>query len=89
MARVVDFRKPRLGEYTAPYLSVSSRGFAPFRQQDVGQLRKGLDLYCKGCISAIKIRWKLRMVGFSYEKKIANLVMWKDKEFEYDRISSA
>ena len=27
------------------------------------------------------------MVGFSYDEKSANVVMWKDKEYEY--ISSA
>ena len=27
------------------------------------------------------------MVGFSYDKKSANVVMWKDKEYEY--LSSA
>ena len=53
----------------------------------VGQLRKGLELYYKWCISVIKIRWKLQLIGFSYDKKSANVVMWKDKEYEY--ISSA
>ena len=33
--------------------------------------------------SVIKMRWKLQMVGFSYDKKSANVVMWKDEEYEY------
>ena len=40
MARGIDFWKPRLGEYTAPFeivfMPVSARAFAPFRQQDIG-----------------------------------------------------
>ena len=53
----------------------------------VGQRRKGLELFYKWCISIITIRWKLQLIGFSYDKKNANVVMWKDKEYEY--ISSA
>ena len=30
---------------------------------------------------------ELQLIGFSYDKKSANVVMWKDKEYEY--ISSA
>ena len=30
---------------------------------------------------------ELQLIGFSYDKKSANEVMWKDKEYEY--ISSA
>ena len=26
---------------------------------------------------------KLQLIGFSYDKKSANVVMWKDKECEY------
>ena len=37
----------------------------------------------KWSISVIKIRWKLQLVGFSDDKKSANVVMWKDKEYEY------
>ena len=35
----------------------------------------------------IKIGWKLQFVGFSFDKKSANIMMWKEKEYEY--ISSA
>ena len=66
---------------------VSAKGFALFTQQDIGQFRKGLELYHELCISGNKIRWKLQLAGFSYDKKSANVVMWKDKEYEY--ISSA
>ena len=52
-----------------------------------GKLRKGLELHYKWCISVIKIRWKLQLVRFSYNEKSANVVMSKDKEWEY--ISSA
>ena len=69
------------------FVPVSARGFALITQQDIGQFRKGLKLYHKLCISGNKIRWKPQLVGFSYEKKSANVVMWKDKEYEY--ISSA
>ena len=64
-------------------MPVSARGFALFTQQDIGPFRKGLELYHKLCISAGKIRWKLQLAGFSYDKKRANVVMWKDKEYEY------
>ena len=62
---------------------VPARGFALFTQQDISQFRTGLELYHKLCISGNKIRWKLQLVGFSYGKKSANVVMWKDKEYEY------
>ena len=42
MARGMDFRKPRL-----VFMPVSARSFALFTQQDIGQLRKGLELYYK------------------------------------------
>ena len=66
---------------------ISARGFVPFTGQDIGQLIKGLELYYKRCVSVIKILRKLQLVGFLYDKKSANIVMWKDKEYEY--ISSA
>ena len=52
MDRGMDFRKPSLGEYTAPsslhvFIPVSARGFTLFTQQDIGQLRKGLELHYK------------------------------------------
>ena len=94
MARGMYFRKLRLGEYTTRggpfkllFEPVTARGFALITQQDIGQFRKGLKLYHKLCISGNKIRWKPQSVGFSYEKKSANVVMWKDKEYEC--ISSA
>ena len=69
MDRGMNFRKPSLGEYTAPsslhvFMPVSARGFALFTQQDIGQLRKGLELHHKRCKSVIKIRCKLKSVGF-------------------------
>ena len=45
------------------FMPVSARGFALFRQLDIGHLRKGLDLYNK-CISVVKMRLKLQLVGF-------------------------
>ena len=49
MARRMDFQKPKLGEYTAPFelvfMPVFVRGFALFTQQDIGQLREGLELH--------------------------------------------
>ena len=38
-------------------------------------------------VFVIKIRWKIQLVRFSYDKKSANVVTWKDKEYRY--ISSA
>ena len=64
-------------------MSVSARGFALFIQQDIGQFRKGLELYHKLSNTSNKIRQKLQLVGFSYDKKSANIVLWKDKEYEY------
>ena len=50
--RGMDFRKPSLGGYTVPsslhaFMPVSARGFTLFTQQDIGQLRKGLELHYK------------------------------------------
>ena len=69
------------------FVPVSARGFALITQQDIGQFRKGLELYHKLSNTSNKIRQKLQLVGFSYDKKSANVVLWKDKEYEY--ISSA
>ena len=47
MSRRMDFRKPRLGEYTTAsslFMPASSRGFALFTKQEIGQLRIGLNL---------------------------------------------
>ena len=60
-------------------MPVSARSFALFTQQDIGQFRKGLELYHKLCFSGNKIRWKLRLVGFSYDKKSANVVIGKKR----------
>ena len=81
------FRMYRLshGPFGLVFMPVSVKGFVLFTQQDIGQFRKGLELYHKLCISGNKIRWKLQLVGFSYDKKSANVVMWK----EYEHISSA
>ena len=27
------------------------------------------------------MRWKLKSVGFAYDKESANVVMWKDKKY--------
>ena len=64
-------------------MPASARGFALFTQQDIGQFRKGLELYHKLCTSSKKIQWKLQLAGFSYDKKSANVVTRKDKEYEY------
>ena len=73
MARGMDFRKPRLAEYTAPSSLYLCR-YPP----DVSHCSQKMQ---------IKIQWKLPLVGFSCDRKSANVVMWKDKEYEY--ISSA
>ena len=52
-------------------MSESARGFALFTQQDIGQFRKGLERYHKLSNTNNNIRWKLQLVGFSYDKKSA------------------
>ena len=75
------------GPFKLVFMPLSVRGCTLFTQQDIGQLRKGLELHYNWCKSFIKIRWKLQLVWYSYDKKSANVVMWKDKKCEY--ISSA
>ena len=59
MAREMEFRKPRLGEYKARgacvYASVRQRVLTVHATEYLGQLGNGLELYCKRCISVIKI----------------------------------
>ena len=91
MARGMYFRKLRLEEYMAPS-SLCLYQYPPevslcSRNRISVSSGKGMELYHKLCISGNKIRWKLRLVGFSYDKNSANVVMWKDKENKY--ISSA
>lgn len=45
--------------------------------------KRGLSLTTLIFFSVIKIRWTLLLVGFSYDKKGANVLMWKDKDNEY------
>ena len=71
------------GPFGLLFMPVSVKGFVLFPQQNIGQFRKGLELYHKLFVSGNKIRWKLQLAGFSYDKKSANVVMWKDKEYEY------
>ena len=51
MARGMDFRKLRLGRihgrFKLVFMPAFARGFALFTQQDIGQFRKGLELYYK------------------------------------------
>ena len=71
MARGMDYRKPRLGEYAAPW-SLCLCQYPP----EVSQcsrisvsLGEGLHF-----ISVMKMRWKLQLVGFLYDRKSANAV---------------
>ena len=57
MAHRMEFRRPKLRECTAPSslcLCQHLPRYRLFGQQDIGQLRKGLELYKKLCISVIK-----------------------------------
>ena len=91
MAREMDFRKPRLREYTA----ASSLCFFCQYPPEVSHcscnresVSPGKDLnFITNDVFVIKIRWKIQLVRFSYDKKSANVVTWKDKEYRY--ISSA
>ena len=90
MARGVYFQKLRLEEYTVPSslcLCIIRQRFGIVHATGYRSVQERLELYHKLCISGNKIRWKLQLIGFSYDKKSANVVMWKDKEYEY--ISSA
>ena len=62
------------GPFEIVSVPVSARGFALCTLQDIGQSRKGLELYPKICIYDNKIRRKLQLIGFSYDKKSANVV---------------
>ena len=62
------------------YASICQR-FRLFGQQDIGQLRKGLELYKKLFISVIRWYDGNCLVGFSCDKKSVNVVTWKDKEY--------
>ena len=64
-------------------MPASARGFALFTQQNIGQFRKGLELYYKWYSSVTKTRWKQELVRFSYDEKSANVVTWEDKERKY------
>ena len=67
MALCCGFLETEVGRIKSPFelefMPVSARGFALFRQQDIGHLSKRLDLYNK-CISVVKMRLKLQQVGF-------------------------
>ena len=75
MTREMDFRKPKLRECTTPS-SLCLCQYPPevSHCSRNGQHRKGRELYFKCCISVIKIRWKLQVVGFSRDKRV-NVVM--------------
>ena len=92
MAREMDFRKPRLREYTAAsslwfffcqyppevsHCSCNRESVSPGNELN----------FITNDVFVIKIRWKIQLVRFSYDKKSANEVTWKDKEYRY--ISSA
>ena len=42
------------GRFELLFMPAFARGFALFTQQDIGQLRKGLELYYKLCSSVVK-----------------------------------
>ena len=71
------------GRLELVFMPASARGFALFTQQNIGQFRKGLELYYKWYSSVTKTRWKQELVRFSYDEKSANVVMCEDKERKY------
>ena len=88
MPRGMDFRKPTLGEYTAPS-SVRLYPQYPPEVSDCSRNRisvgsgKGLNFITNDLLLLLKYDSRIQFVGFSYEKKGANVVMWKDKEYKY------
>ena len=92
MAGGMDFRKPRLGEYvyTAPS-SLCSYRYPPEVSHcscNRESVSPGNELnFITNDVFVIKIRWKIQLIRFSYDKKSANVVTWKDKDYRY--ISSA
>ena len=92
MARGIDFRKPRLGEYTGPS-SLCVCQYQPkvsqcSRNRISVSSEKGLNFITNDVFLFLKYDENYaQLIGFSYDKKSANIGMWKDKEYEY--ISSA
>ena len=81
MARGMFFRKLRLELYMAPSSLCLCLRFRTFHAAGYLSFQERAWLYHKLCISDNKIRWKLQLVGFSLNKKSANVVMCKDKEY--------
>ena len=81
MARGMDFRKLRLGEYTAP----SSLCLCQYTPEDSHFSRNSILASLGKDLNFITN--EVFLIGFPYDKKSANVVMWKDREYEY--ISSA
>ena len=86
MARRMEFRKPRLGEYTTasnlclcqhpPEVSHCSRNRISVSSG------KGLNFITNNVVLLLKFQWKLKLIRSSYDKKSANVVM-KDEEYKY------
>ena len=91
MARGMDFRKPRWVEHKAPS-SLCLCQYPPEVSHCSGNRitlssAEGLTLNANDIFLFLKIRWKLPLVGLSNDKKSADVIMWKDKEYKY--LSSA
>ena len=66
---------------------VIGRGRGYRRDRRVGQTeRKTIEFtvtITDDAFRLLKYHGKLQLVGFSYNKKCTNVVMWKDEEYEY------
>ena len=91
MAREMDFRKPRLRVTLRFELVFFFCQYPPEVSHcscNRESVSPGNELnFITNDVFVIKIRWKIQLVRFSYDKKSANVVTWKDKEYRY--ISSA
>ena len=76
MAREVDFRKSRLGEYSASSNFFSGQDPLEIshcsRDRMLVSLGKSSTSFTNDVFSVIEFLWKLQLVGFSNGKKSAN-----------------
>ena len=91
MACGMDFWKLRSGEYTAPFelefMPLIRQRFRTVHATGYRSVQERARTSLQMMYFSYENTMKLQLIGFSYDKKSANAVMWKDKEYEY--ISSA
>ena len=88
MARGMDFRKPRLREYMASSSLCTCQYPPEVLHCSRSRLSVSLNFIKNDVFLFVKIRWKLQLVGFSYDKKSANVVIWKDSTSQVREINN-